>query len=99
MVLDEENGLPVSVTIAVLRYRMWDIDIIINGALVYGLPTELLGATYFGGDAVASLAQTRELRRYVQIASDISSVLLGVCWDIDVSPAAGARATAGPGAA
>ena len=32
--------------IAILRYRLWDIDTIINGALVYGSLTALLGALY-----------------------------------------------------
>ncbi len=37
-----------SISIAILRYRLWDIDTIINKALVYGLLTGLLGALYAG---------------------------------------------------
>ena len=33
---------------AVLRSRLWDIDTLINKALVYGLLTGLLAALYFG---------------------------------------------------
>ena len=40
--------LPVSFAVAVLRYRLYDIDIVINRALVYGLLTAVLVATYFG---------------------------------------------------
>ncbi|HLE15059.1 MAG TPA: hypothetical protein VI776_09945 [Anaerolineales bacterium] len=37
---------PVSFAIAVLRYRLWDIDILINRALVYGALTGLLVIIY-----------------------------------------------------
>ncbi|CAA9455069.1 MAG: ATP-binding region, ATPase-like [uncultured Rubrobacteraceae bacterium] len=45
-------GLPVAVGIAVLRYRLYDIDIIINRTLVYGSLTVMLVALYFGGIVV-----------------------------------------------
>ena len=41
-------SIPLSVGIAILRYRLWDIDTIINKALVYGLLTALLAALYVG---------------------------------------------------
>jgi hypothetical protein len=39
---------PVCIGIAVLRYRLWDIDLLINRALVYGPLTALLVALYAG---------------------------------------------------
>jgi hypothetical protein len=40
--------IPISIAIAILRSRLWDIDTIINKALVYGPLTALLAALYAG---------------------------------------------------
>ena len=44
-------GVPVAIGFAVLRYRLYDIDVIVNRTLVYGSLTALLVALYFGGVA------------------------------------------------
>ena len=44
--------IPIAVGFAVLRYRLYDIDILINRTLVYGSLTAMLVALYFGGIVV-----------------------------------------------
>jgi hypothetical protein len=43
---------PIAIGIAILRYRLYDIDILINRTLVYGSLTATLVALYFGGIVV-----------------------------------------------
>src|SRR5215207_77896 len=42
-------GMPISIGIAIVRYRLYEIDLLINRTLVYGSLTAILALVYFGG--------------------------------------------------
>jgi hypothetical protein len=72
-------GLPVSAGIAILRYRLYDIDLIVNRTLVYGSLTASLALVYVG--SVASLqyvlrATTGETSQLVVVASTLAIAAL-----------------------
>ncbi len=48
LVVALKGMLPITVTLSIMRYRLWDIDIFINRALVYSILTVLIGGIYIG---------------------------------------------------
>ena len=42
-------ALPIAVTVAIVRHRLYDIDRVLNRTLVWGLLTVLLGSVYAAG--------------------------------------------------
>ena len=62
-------AIPVTMGVAMLRYRLYDIDLIINRTLVYGTLTAMLVAVYFG--AVVGLQ-----RVFVALAGHTSTMVV-----------------------
>jgi hypothetical protein len=71
-------AIPISMGIAIMRYRLYDIDIIINRTLVYGSLTAMLALVYFGG-VTAAQAVFRALtgqEQQPQLAIVISTLVI-----------------------
>src|SRR3989442_3954194 len=65
---------PEMVGIGVLRYRLYDIDVLINRALVYGATTAAIGAAFFAGIIVLQ-AVLRPLTGGSELAVAASTLL------------------------
>jgi hypothetical protein len=66
--------VPIALGIAILRYRLYDIDLLINRTLVYGSLTATLVATYFTGIVVLQrgfVALTGERSTLAVVASTL----------------------------
>ncbi|MDQ3862782.1 MAG: hypothetical protein M3317_04655 [Actinomycetota bacterium] len=76
------TGVPVAIGFAVLRYRLYEIDIIINRTLVYGSLTAMLVALYFGVVAAtqtilrALTGQTEQPQQAVVISTLVIAALI-----------------------
>jgi hypothetical protein len=74
-------SLPVSAGVAVLKYRLYEIDLIINRTLVYGLLTAMLVALYFGGVVVLQYALRALAGSGSQLAIVASTLLIAALFN------------------
>lgn len=69
-------GLPVSIFAANLRYRLWDIDLILRKTLVYGILTAVLVALYSGSVAVLQRLFAATSGQNSHVVSIISTLII-----------------------
>ena len=76
-------AIPIAVGFAILKYRLYDIDLIINRTLVYGSLTVMLALVYFGG-----VATTQAIFRFLtgqeqqpQLAIVVSTLVIAALFN------------------
>jgi hypothetical protein len=76
-------GIPIAIGFAVLKYRLYGIDVVINRALVYGSLTLLLALVYFGGvTATQALLQTlTDQQQLPQLAVVVSTLVIAALFN------------------
>jgi hypothetical protein len=74
---------PIAIGIAILRYRLYDIDVLINRTLVYGSLTAMLALVYFGGVATtqAIFRALTAQEQQPQIAIVISTLVIAALFN------------------
>jgi len=74
-------SLPISAGVAILKYRLYEIDIIINRTLVYGPLTAMLVAVYVGGVVVLEYAFRTLTGSGAQLAVVTSTLLIAALFN------------------
>ena len=70
------STFPIAIAIAILRYRLWDIDILIRRTLVYTILTAMLALVYFGLVITLEGAMRALVGEGGQIATVISTLAI-----------------------
>jgi hypothetical protein len=72
-------GIPIAIAIAIFRYRLWDLEVVVNRALIYGLLTTLLAGIFAAGISLITEAGKQLLGDGSRAAgAAISAVIVAV---------------------
>jgi hypothetical protein len=77
-------GGPIAIGVAILRYRLYEIDTLINRTLVYGVLTASLAAVYFGGVATTQAifcTLTGQEEQQPQLAIVVSTLVIAALFN------------------
>jgi hypothetical protein len=73
--------IPISISVAVLRSRLYDIDVVINRTLVYTILTTVLGLLYFGSIALMQAVLLALTGQGAQLAVVASTLLIAALFN------------------
>jgi hypothetical protein len=65
-----------TITIAILRYRLWDIDVVIRRTLIYGLLSTTLALVYFGTVLLFESLRPTFWGEHSQVETIVSTLLI-----------------------
>jgi hypothetical protein len=74
------SAFPAATGVAILRYRLYDIDLVVNRTVVYTVLVALLAALYFGGVYVAQAALRSVSGQSSTLAVTASTLLVAVAF-------------------
>jgi hypothetical protein len=76
-------SIPIATGVAILRYRLYDIDLLINRTLVYGSLTATLAVVYFGGVATtqATFRALTGQEQQPQLAIVVSTLVIAALFN------------------